>query len=80
LRLDWSDAALDDLHRVRAGLSGEAAARIGRIIVDAADCLIEFPEQGRMSGDGSRELPLPGLPWRLVYRTGGRGIIILRMI
>ncbi len=81
-RLMWSDAALDDLHAIRAGLSDESAARIGRLITESVDCLSEFPERGRVGiREGSRELPLPGLPWRLVYR-GDReaGITILRLL
>ena len=79
--LAWSDAALTDLFRLRARLDAEAAKRIGRRIVEAADCLIEFPERGRDgSAAGTRELPLPGLPWRLIYRAGEGRVVILRVI
>jgi plasmid stabilization system protein ParE len=78
----WSDAALDDLHAIRAGLSDESATRIGRLILESVDCLSEFPERGRAGiREGSRELPLPGLPWRLVYRGDHEtGITILRLL
>ena len=80
--LRWSDAAIDDLHAIRAPLAAEAARRIGRVIVEASDCLMEFPDRG---GPGraarTRELPLPGLPWRLVYGVAADGaIIILRVL
>ena len=80
--LRWSDAALDDLAAIRAGLAPESAKRVGRIVVDAGDCLMEFPERGRPgSAAGTRELPLPGLPWRLVYGvTEGGGVTILRVL
>ncbi|CAA7619824.1 type II toxin-antitoxin system RelE/ParE family toxin [Magnetospirillum sp. SS-4] len=81
-RLTWSDPALDDLRAIRAGLTDEAAARVGRLICDSADCLAEYPERGRAGhGDGIRELPLPGLPWRLVYRGhDGADVVILRLL
>ncbi len=77
----WSDTALTDLFRLRASLAGEAAKRIGRLIAESADCLAEFPQRGRDGmAPGTRELPLPGLPWRLVYRAGEGRVMILRVI
>lgn len=79
----WADSALDDLHGIRGGLSPQAAARIGRIIAESADVLVDFPERGRPGiAPGTRELPLPGLPWRLIYAVsedGGR-ISVLRLV
>ncbi|CAA7626156.1 Plasmid stabilization system [Candidatus Terasakiella magnetica] len=83
LRLIWSDAAQDDLYLLRAGLADdcERAKRIGRIILDAADCVADYPERGTVgTAPGTRELPLPGLPWRLVYRQDYRGVVILRLL
>jgi toxin ParE1/3/4 len=81
LTLWWSDAAQDDLHRIRAGLDAKAAARVGRIIAEAADALAEFPERGRPgTAPGTRELPLPGLPWRLVHRATEDQIRVLRLL
>lgn len=77
----WSDAALTDLFRLRSGLGGAAAKRVGRLMAETVDCLAEFPERGRDgTAPGTRELPLPGLPWRLVYRMGEGGVMILRVI
>jgi toxin ParE1/3/4 len=77
----WSDAALTDLFRLRGGLGGDSAKRIGRLIAESADCLGEFPERGRDgTAPGTRERPLPGLPWRLVDRAGPGGVRILRLI
>lgn len=77
----WSDAALTDLFSLRGGLGAEAARRVGRLITESVDCLGEFPERGRDgTAPGTRELPLPGLPWRLVYRAGPGGVMILRLI
>lgn len=79
--LRWSDTALTDLFRLRAGLGAEAARRIGRLIIESADCLAEFPDRGRSgTAPGTRELPLPGLPWRLIYRGGDGRVTILRVI
>jgi plasmid stabilization system protein ParE len=78
----WSDAALTDLFSLRSGLGVDAARRIGRLIAESTDCLADFPERGRAgTAPGTRELPLPGLPWRLIYRAGeGGGVMILRVI
>lgn len=77
----WSDTALTDLFRLRTGLGAEAAKRIGRLIAESADCLEDFPERGRPgTAPGTRDLPLPGLPWRLVYRAGADGVMILRVM
>lgn len=77
----WSDTALTDLFALRGGLGAEAARRIGRLIAESADCLAEFPERGRDgTAPGTRELLLPGLPWRLVYRAGEGNVMILRLI
>lgn len=78
----WSDAALDDLYVIRSGLTAESAKRVGRVIVDATDCLVEFPERGRPGPmAGTRELPLPGLPWRVVYAVAADGgVTILRLL
>ena len=80
--LQWSDSALDDLHAIRATLAADTARRVGRIVVEAVDCLMEFPERGRLGVlKESRELPLPGLPWRMVYTIAGHGgITILRVL
>lgn len=77
----WSDNALTDLFFLRSGLGAEAARRVGRLIAESADCLAEFPERGRDGrASGTRELPLPGLPWRLVYRASEGAVMILRLI
>ena len=77
----WSDAALTDLFRLRGRLEGEVAKRVGRLIAEGADCLGDFPERGRDgAAPGTRELPLPGLPWRLVYRAGEGRVMILRVV
>jgi toxin ParE1/3/4 len=81
-RIVWSDSALDDLRAIRSGLGEEAAKRVGRVIAESADCLDEFPERGRLgSVEGLRELPLPGLPWRLTYRLfSDGGVAVLRVL
>lgn len=80
-RLLWSDAALDDLYRLRAGLTAEPAKRVGRIIAEAVDCLAAFPERGGVDPlSGARALPLPGLPWRLLYRATADEVVILRLL
>jgi plasmid stabilization system protein ParE len=79
--LRWSDAALDDLYAIRQSLGADAAKRIGRILVESAECLAEFPDRGRPGAlEGTRDLPLPGLPWRITYALGDDSwITILRV-
>ena len=79
--LRWSDTALDDLYAIRQSLGADAAKRIGRILMESTDCLTDFPERGRPGAlEGTRELPLPGLPWRITYAVTSDGwITILRV-
>jgi plasmid stabilization system protein ParE len=77
--LFWGDQAQDDLAAIRAGLGLDAAKRVGRLIAETADCLVDHPDRGQPMG-ALRLLPLPGLPWRLVYRIGEkRTLTILRV-
>ncbi len=81
IQIIWSDAALDDLYAVRVGLADDTAARVGRLIVEATDCLVDFPDRGREGrAAGTRELPLPGLPWRLIYRWTKDTVTVLRLL
>jgi toxin ParE1/3/4 len=77
----WSDTALTDLFSLRACLPTDSARRVGRLIAESVDCLTDYPERGREGcAPGTRELSLPGLPWRLVYRAGEGDVMILRVI
>jgi toxin ParE1/3/4 len=84
MKLRWSRRAEADLFgqcgriahddpRLAAELCAEVLARIG--------ALPEFPYLGRAGRiEGTRELPLPGLPWVAVYEITGETIMVLRLL
>jgi toxin ParE1/3/4 len=72
MQIRWSPAAADDFFRIVEYIRKEnpsAAERIARTIYDAAGSLKSFPNRGRPGRvEGTRELPLPPLPFLVVYR------------
>jgi toxin ParE1/3/4 len=73
MQIRWSPEAAVDLYNlvdyVRAG-NPAAARRVGRSIYDRLSMLLDFPYAGRLGRvDGTRELPLPPLPFIVVYRV-----------
>jgi toxin ParE1/3/4 len=72
MQVRWSPAAAEDFFRIIEYIRQEnppAAQRIARTIYESAGSLKSFPYQGRTGRvDGTRELPLPPLPFVLVYR------------
>lgn len=64
--------ARDDLDRAVA-IALEIERRVG--------ALDEFPHRGRVGRvEGTRELPLPGLPWIAVYVVEDNAAIVLRLL
>jgi toxin ParE1/3/4 len=72
MQVRWSPAAAEDFFRIIEYIRQEnppAAQRIARTIYESAGSLKSFPYKGRTGRvDGTRELPLPPLPFVLVYR------------
>jgi toxin ParE1/3/4 len=72
MKIRWSPAAAEDFFRIIEYLRQEnppAAQRIARTIYESAGSLKSFPYKGRTGRvDGTRELPLPPLPFVVVYR------------
>jgi toxin ParE1/3/4 len=72
MQLRWSPAATEDLFRIIEYIRQEnspAAQRIAKAIYDSAGSLKSFPNMGRRGRvEGTRELPLPPLPFVVVYR------------
>lgn len=72
MQLRWSPAAAEDLFRIIEYIRPEnapAAERIAKTIYDSAGSLKAFPNKGRRGRvEGTRELPLPPLPFVVVYR------------
>ena len=72
MQIRWSPAAADDLSRIIEFIrrdSLQAAQRVALAIYDHAASLSQFPYKGRTGRvEGTRELPLPSLPFIVVYR------------
>ena len=72
MQVRWSVRASDDLSRIAAYLQQEnlsVAERICKDIYDRIGALSTFPYRGRIGRvEGTRELPLPPLPFVVVYR------------
>ena len=72
MQIRWSPAAAEDLFRIIEYIRQEnpsAAQRIARAIYEGVGSLNSFPYKGRTGRmEGTRELPLPPLPFVVVYR------------
>lgn len=73
MQIRWSPDAAADLHNIvdYIRLDNPAAAqRVGRTIYQRLSVLRDFPQSGRIGRvEGTRELPLPPLPFIVVYRV-----------
>ena len=73
MQLRWSPAAAEDLSRIIEYIRQEnqaAAQRIAKTIYESAGSLKFLPNKGRTGRvEGTRELPLPPLPFLVVYRV-----------
>lgn len=72
MRIRWSLDAAADLQNIVDYIrldNPSAAQRVGRAIYERLSQLGNFPRSGRVGRmDGTRELPLPPLPFIVVYR------------
>ncbi|HKN77171.1 MAG TPA: type II toxin-antitoxin system RelE/ParE family toxin [Candidatus Acidoferrum sp.] len=72
MQIRWSPAAVEDFLRIIEYIRQEnppAAQRIAKTIYESAESLRSFPYKGRTGRvAGTRELPLPPLPFVVVYR------------
>ena len=73
MQIRWSPAAADDLEQLFDYIRTDnpsAAQRVAQTIYDRAGGLGTHPYQGRRGRvEGTRELPLPPLPFIVVYRV-----------
>jgi toxin ParE1/3/4 len=73
MQVRWSPAAAEDFFRIIEYIRQEnpaAAQRIAKTIYESAGSLKSFPNKGRVGRvEGTRELPLPPLPFMVVYRV-----------
>jgi len=73
MQLRWSPGAAQDLADIVEYIRIEnpaAAQRIGESIYQRVQRLADFPYSGRIGRiEGTRELPIPPLPFFVVYRV-----------
>lgn len=84
MQLRWSPEAADDLARIVRHIRQDnpsAADRIAILIYQRVATLETFPNLGRPGRvEGTRELPLPPLPFVVVYRLRGEAVEIARVL
>lgn len=84
MKVRWSPAAAEDFARIVQYIhrdNPDAAERIARNIHESADALKLFPNRGRLGRiEGTRELPLPPLPFILVYRVKADVVEIVNVV
>lgn len=82
--LSWTRPAEGDLFDILDFIAhDDPAAALGAIdrIEAAAVRLTDFPLLGREgSVPDTRELPVPGLPFLLIYRVQGASLVVLRVL
>jgi addiction module RelE/StbE family toxin len=73
MQVRWSPAASQDLFRIIEYIRKEnvpAAQRVAETIYENIGSLGTFPHRGRMGRvEGTRELPVPSLPFLVIYRV-----------
>ena len=83
VKVQWLSPALGQLDRIYDYLvqrNPQAARDVFLRIRRAAKNLTRFPETGRRGHvAGTRELPVSGLPYLIVYRVNGDTVEILRV-
>ncbi len=83
LKVRWTEAAARDLEEITLYIgkdSPNAARAVAKTLFDAANSLDRFPFKGRAGRiRGTRELPLPPLPYIIVYAVNKEGVSILQI-
>lgn len=73
MRIRWSPIASQDLFRIIEYIRREnasAAQRVAKTIYENVGSLSSFPHRGRQGRvEGTRELPVPSLPFLVIYRV-----------
>lgn len=84
MEIRWSPEAAADFTAVIQYIrqdNSSAAFRVARSIYDAVAQLNTFPNRGRPGRiNGTRELPLPRLPFVVVYRVRENTVEIVRLL
>jgi addiction module RelE/StbE family toxin len=80
-RIVWTEEAVANLDAIESYVSAfnpSAAHRLAARLIEVADSLAEFPDRGRDSGGGLREM-VTVWPYILRYRTEADSVVILRI-
>ncbi|MBC7906091.1 MAG: type II toxin-antitoxin system RelE/ParE family toxin [Rhodospirillaceae bacterium] len=84
MKVRWTRRAEDDLLAQCDYIAREdprLAERIGSEVLVRVAGLSDHPHRGRSGRvEGTRELPLPGLPWLAVYTIEDDAVFILRLL
>ena len=84
MRVRWSEDAADDLSDIVKYIrkdDREIARQVAKSIYESANALKNLPFRGRTGRvAGTRELPLPPLPFILVYRVSGAALEIVNIL
>jgi toxin ParE1/3/4 len=84
MQVRWSTAASQDLFQIIEYIRREnapAAQRVAKAIYDNISSLSLFPHRGRVGRvEGTRELPVPSLPFLVIYRVTHEAIEIAGVI
>jgi plasmid stabilization system protein ParE len=84
MEVRWSPEAADDLAAIVEYIQKDdpaGAQRVAKDTYDRAGSLMNFPYRGRQGRlKGTRELPLPPLPFIIVYRVFAHAVEIVNII
>ena len=83
VQVRWTSPAAQDLQQIARYIRKDnpsAARAVAQALFDAANCLEDFPNKGRIGRiERTRELVVPGLPYIVVYEVAGVSIHILHL-
>jgi toxin ParE1/3/4 len=84
MQVRWSTAASQDLFQIIEYIRREnaaAAQRVAKTIYENVSSLGLFPHRGRLGRvEGTRELPVPSLPFLVIYRVTQEAVEVAGVI
>jgi addiction module RelE/StbE family toxin len=84
MNLVFAPQAIVDLEELHAFIARDSPARAHKVLArirTATNRLIVFPESGRTGYvEGTRELIVPRLPYRVIYRLRDDDVVIERVL
>ena len=84
MQIRWSPQAAADFRAIIQYIrqdNSTVALRVARAVYEAVAQLKTFPRRGRPGRvDGTRELPLPPLPFVVVYRVRENAVEVARLL